>query len=113
MEKGQVSKGLMVEDSQPRHGCGRPYLDDTDAEILSVLRISPFSSVQTIADSLGIPASMVYLHLVEKIGFKDYFLRWVPHMLTETRSCGRKEPNSRGNYLSSLKANEASTSAIL
>jgi hypothetical protein len=39
--------------------------------------------VRTIADSLGIPASTVYLHLVEKIGFKHYFLRWVRHMLTE------------------------------
>jgi hypothetical protein len=90
---------------------GRSSLDDTDAEILSVLRISPFSWVPTIADSLGIPASTVYLHLVEKIGFKTYFLRWVPHMLTE--ECGRKESNSRGNDLSSLKANEASTSTIL
>jgi hypothetical protein len=96
-----------------QHVGGRPYLDDTDAEILLVLRISPFSSVRTIADSLGIPASPVDLHLVEKIGFKNYFLRWVPHMLTEARSCDRKESNSRGNYLSSLKANEASTSAIL
>jgi hypothetical protein len=62
---------------------GIPYLDDTDAEILSLLRISPFSSVRTIADSLSIPASTVYLPLVEKIGFKNYFLRWVPPMLTE------------------------------
>jgi hypothetical protein len=61
----------------------RPDLDDTDAKILSVLGISPFSSVRTIADSLGIPVSTVYLHVVEKIGFKNYFLRWVPHMLTE------------------------------
>jgi hypothetical protein len=58
-----------------QHVGGRPYLDDTDAEILSVLRISPFSSVRTIADSLGIPAYTVYLHLIEKIGFKNYFLR--------------------------------------
>jgi hypothetical protein len=77
-------------DLTTQHVGGRPYLDDTDAEIPSVLRISSFSSVQTIAESLGIPASTVYLHLVEKIGFKNYFLRWVSHMLTEARSCGRK-----------------------
>jgi hypothetical protein len=35
------------------------------------------------ADSVGIPISTVYLHLVEKIGFKNDFLRSVPHMLTE------------------------------
>jgi hypothetical protein len=70
-------------DITTQHVGGRPDLDDTDAEILSVLRISPFSSVRTIADSLGIPASTVYLHLVEKIGLQNYFLRWVPHMLTE------------------------------
>jgi hypothetical protein len=62
---------------------GRPYLDDTDAEIVSVLPISPVSSVRTIADSLGIPASTVYLDLGEKIGFKNYFFLWVPHILTE------------------------------
>jgi hypothetical protein len=103
-------------------GANRPHdttcwretnLDDTDAEIRSVLRISPFSVVRTIADSLGIPVSTVYLPLVEKIGFKNYFLRWVPPMLTEARSCGRKKSNSRGNYLSSLKANEELTSARL
>ena len=70
-------------DLATQHVGGRPPLDDTDAEILSVLHTSPFSSVRTIADSMGIPASTVYFHLVEKIGFKNYFLRWVPHMLTE------------------------------
>jgi hypothetical protein len=70
-------------DLTTQHVGGRPYLDDTDAEILSALRISPFSSVRTIADSLNILESPVYLHLVEKIGFKNYFLRCVPRMLTE------------------------------
>jgi hypothetical protein len=57
-------------------------LDDIDAEILEALRKFPFSSVRTIGDSLGIPASTVDSHLVERIGFKNYILRWVPHMLT-------------------------------
>jgi hypothetical protein len=65
------------------HVDGRPHLDDTDAEILSVLRISPFSLGRTIADSLSIPASTAYSHLVEKFGFKNNFVLWVPHMLAE------------------------------
>jgi hypothetical protein len=31
------------------------------------------------ADSLGISGSRAYWHVVEKIGFKNYFFRWVPH----------------------------------
>jgi hypothetical protein len=65
-----------------QHSGGRPTLDDIDAEILAALRKFPFSSVPTIGDSLGIPASTVYSHLVERIGFKNYILRWVPHMWT-------------------------------
>jgi hypothetical protein len=38
--------------------------------------------MRTIADSLSIPALMIYLHLVEKIGLKTLLLRWVPHTLT-------------------------------
>jgi hypothetical protein len=57
-----------------QHIDGRPTLDDTDVEILSILRRCSLSSVRTIADSLGIPVSMGYFHLVEKIGFKNYLL---------------------------------------
>jgi hypothetical protein len=64
-------------DLTTQHVGGRPYLDDTDAEILSVLRISLFSLVRTIADSLDIPASTGDLYLVEKIGLKNHFLPWV------------------------------------
>jgi hypothetical protein len=70
---------------------GRPDLANTDAEILAILRRSSFSSVQIIADSLGIPASPVYFHLVEKIGFKKYLLRWVPHLLTDEPRLKRVE----------------------
>jgi hypothetical protein len=41
---------------------GRSPLHDTDTEILSVLRVSQFSLVRTIADSLSNPASTVYWH---------------------------------------------------
>jgi hypothetical protein len=70
-------------DLTTQHMGGRLTLDDTDAEMLSIRRRSPFSSVRTIADSLGIPASRVYFHLVEKIGFKNDLLYWVAHTLTD------------------------------
>jgi hypothetical protein len=66
-----------------QHVGGRPPLDDTDIEILSILRISPFSWVRAVADSLGIPASTVLWHFVEKIGFKNSLLRSVQHTLTD------------------------------
>jgi hypothetical protein len=47
--------------------------------------MSPFCSVRTIDDSLGIPASTVYSHLVEKIGFKNYFFRWVARQTVHHR----------------------------
>jgi hypothetical protein len=47
--------------------------------------------VRTIADSLEIPASTVYFHLVEKIGFKNYLLRGVPHLLTDELRLKRAE----------------------
>jgi hypothetical protein len=74
---------LRRKDLMTQHMGGRPTLEDTEAEILSILRRSPFSSVRTIVDSLGIPASTGYFHLVEKIRFKNYLLRWVPHLLTD------------------------------
>jgi hypothetical protein len=38
--------------------------------------------VQTIADSIDIPASMTKINLVEKIDLKIFCLRWVPQTLT-------------------------------
>jgi hypothetical protein len=69
----------------------RPTLDDTNAELLSILWRSPFSSVRTIAGSLGIPVSAVYFHWVEKIGFKSSLLRCVPHLLTDELRLKRVE----------------------
>jgi hypothetical protein len=69
-------------DLTTQHIGERPTLDVIDAEIVSALRKLAFSSTRTISDSLGIPASTVYSHLVERIGFKNYLLRWIPHMLT-------------------------------
>jgi hypothetical protein len=55
-------------DLKTQHVGGRPYLDEPDAEIPSVLRISPFSSVRTIADSLGIPGSTVFCTSSKRLG---------------------------------------------
>jgi DNA-binding transcriptional MerR regulator len=57
-------------DLRTQHAGGRPPLDDIDADILSFFRKYPFSSVQTIAESLEISASTTYSHLVEKNGLK-------------------------------------------
>jgi hypothetical protein len=38
--------------------------------------------VRTTAESLEIPVSIIYSHLVEKIGRQNFLLRWVPHTLT-------------------------------
>jgi hypothetical protein len=92
-----------------QHSAGRSPLDDIDAEILVALRKFPFSSVRTIGDSLGIPASIVYSHLVERIGFKNYILQWVPHMLTvELRENGCNCQHSSCNF---SRANKGSVSA--
>jgi hypothetical protein len=55
-------------DLRAQHAGGRPLPDDIDAEFLSLLRKHPFSSVQTITESLKIPVSTLYSPLVEKIG---------------------------------------------
>jgi hypothetical protein len=61
----------------------RRPVDDPQADILSLLRQSLFSLVWTIADSLDIRASRVYSRLVEKIGFRHFFLHRVPRILTD------------------------------
>jgi hypothetical protein len=53
-------------DLTTQHMGGRPTLDETDTEIPSVLRISLFPWVRRIANSPGIPASMVFLALRRK-----------------------------------------------
>jgi hypothetical protein len=37
--------------------------------------------VRTIAESLNIPDSTIYTHLVEKIGLKIVSIRWIPDTL--------------------------------
>jgi hypothetical protein len=78
-----------------QHAVGRPSLGDIDADILSILGKYPFFSVRTIAGSLGIPVSTIYFHLVEKIGFKIFFLRWFSHTLTRALQQKRVELSSQ------------------
>jgi hypothetical protein len=89
-------------DFTTQHVGGRPSFDDTDTDFPSVLRISPFSLARTIADSLGIPASTVYWHLVEKIVFKNSLFRWVPHTLTD--ELGQKRIELAGQSLELLES---------
>jgi hypothetical protein len=81
---------------------GRPPPDDTDTDILLTLRRSPFSWVRTIAGSLSIPASTGYWHFVEKIGFQNYFLRRVPHALTD--ELRHKRSKLAGQFLELLES---------
>jgi hypothetical protein len=62
-------------DLQTQHAGERPPLNDTDAKILSLLRKYPFFSVRTIAESLEIPALIIYSYLVQKIGLHNFLLR--------------------------------------
>jgi hypothetical protein len=65
-------------DLRTQRAGGWPPLDDIDAEMLSFLRKYPFTSVRMTAESLEIPVSTFYSHLVEKIGLQNLFLRWIP-----------------------------------
>jgi hypothetical protein len=82
-------------DLRTQHAGGRLTLDNIDATFLSLLRKYPFCSVRTIAESLEIPASAIYSHLVEKIGLKICSLREVPHTLTSELRQRRLEFSSQ------------------
>jgi hypothetical protein len=68
-------------DLQKQYVGERPPLGDIDAELVSILGKLQLSSLQTIADSLTIPASRTYCHSVEKISFSVFLPRWVPNTL--------------------------------
>jgi hypothetical protein len=59
---------------------GRALLDDIDAENVSLLRKYPSASGRTIAESLYIPVSAIYAHLVEKMGLKFLTSLGSPHV---------------------------------
>jgi hypothetical protein len=86
---------LEAKDLRKKHAGGRPPLYDIDAENSSFLRKYRFSSMRTIAESLEIPASTIYFHLVKKIGLKIFLLRSVPHTLTSELRQKRVEVSSQ------------------
>jgi hypothetical protein len=61
----------------------RPPLGDINAPILQVLEAEPWSSVQTIAEFLKIPASTVDLHLTTSLNMKRRHFKWVFHFLDD------------------------------
>jgi hypothetical protein len=70
---------------------GRPPLYDVNAKILAILNKSPFESPRSIAERLHVSHAIVlnYLHL--SVDFKSFYLRWVPHLLTEDLRQKRKD----------------------
>jgi transposase len=79
------------QDLRDEHRTGRPSLGNLDTQILSILEKEPFESARSIAHTLGVDHTTVLDHLQEKLGFKPYNLRWVPHLLTEDLKAKRKE----------------------
>jgi AraC-like DNA-binding protein len=65
---------------QPRSG--RPPIDDPDADILCVLHHSPFETVRSIAEEVGVSSATVHRRLTESLELQPRFLKWVPHLLT-------------------------------
>jgi hypothetical protein len=64
---------------QIQHVGGRPLRDDIDAEIISVLRKFPFSSVRTIDDSLNILVSTVILIWWKKLILNFFFVGFLTY----------------------------------
>jgi hypothetical protein len=91
-------------DLRTQHAGGRPPLGNIDAEILSLLRKYPCSSLRTIAESLEIPDSTVYSHFVGKIGLKMFLLSWVPQ--TSTSELGQKRVELPSQLLRVLESQE-------
>jgi hypothetical protein len=58
---------------------------------MAILDKSPFESVRSIAETLGVFHSIVLLHLHDSIGFRSFHLHWVPHLLRHDLRETRKE----------------------
>lgn len=67
---------------------GRPVFDYIDAKIITALQNYPFHSTRSLSETLLIPRSTIIHHL-EKLGFKNYNLRVVPHELSEEMKAKR------------------------
>jgi hypothetical protein len=67
-------------DDQPRSE--RLPIDNLDADILCVLHHSPFETVRSIAEEVGVSAATVHRRLTELLPLQPRLLKWVPHLLT-------------------------------
>lgn len=61
---------------------GRPLQENVSEKILYWLDIEPYASVQRLAHLCGHHPFTIKTRLIEHLGYKKYYLRWVPHMLT-------------------------------
>jgi hypothetical protein len=60
---------------------GRPYRDEMDAALRSILRDDPNAPMQTMAETLSISRETVRIHM-SPIGYTMKSLRWIPRALT-------------------------------
>jgi hypothetical protein len=69
---------------------GRSPLDHVDAKILASLNKFAFESARSISERLRVSHARVLNHLHLLVGFKSFYLHWVPHLLTEDLCQKRK-----------------------
>jgi hypothetical protein len=61
---------------------GGPRLGNVDGAIFWKLNEHPFHCCRSLAEEVCVPASIVWKHLTESLGFSSRCLHWVPHELT-------------------------------
>jgi hypothetical protein len=62
---------------------GRPPINHLDAKIIACLEREPFSSAYSLAEALDVLPAAVLSGLHNLLGLKTFYLRWVPHQLTD------------------------------
>ena len=67
---------------------GRPVIDYIDTKIITALHDHPFHSTRSLSETLSIPRTTIIHHL-ERMGFKNYNLRVVPHDLSDEMKAKR------------------------
>jgi hypothetical protein len=73
------------------HQSGRPQFDYIDTKAISILEKAPFESVRSIAQVPNVDHAPVLHRLHEKLRFKSYCLRCVPHLFTRELKPKHKE----------------------
>jgi hypothetical protein len=66
-------------------------LDDLETKILTILDKSLFKSAHSISETLRVAYPTLLLHLHDSIGFRSFYLHWVPHLLTHDLCESQKE----------------------